>query len=510
MKTTIKKLVQLVAVTAFFLLASCEKDLYETGIQNGNRRFKLTKTSLKKIYKEQKNIKLIGAVEKVKTKNKQKKANGKLVYNENYGFYIDDEKGILIEKDGSVSYTFPIIRDVPTEKTENIVFNLVNNEKYDVYIAKYTLTLQQKEAIRNREWIDISSISPELSAKEDAPCNTVIDHCYYIDYEDGSRDYIYTFLDPCEGDSGGSGDSGSSGGSSSSGDSGSSSDSGGEGPGYSISTGGPNTGNSGPSTNGNGNTGGGGGPSTPNQVNTTPVLVTDPDLTTDPCEKIKKQLSKFPALKQSLLDLATTTSQPTENGIFIDNSATSTTQNPIQTIPTGTAGVLNINPNPTNPYLIIDHTHNSPAASTYSVPSLEDMITLADLGTAGHLDDNFVFYTTTADDTRYAITIENAQSFTDFFYNPLAHPGEAIDWVSANKYLEIATDYYLFKDDDPNYRPQILESNTDYSTDLKTFLSFLKAANLGATVFKVSPDFNTFTKVTLSSNNNSILPEDCN
>ena len=503
MKKITKIILKILNFVLVFMLMSCEKDLYEDSIYQS--KFTVENVSLKnqksKVIIDEN---LFKAVNKIS--NSKQNTNGKIVFDSINNIYFDDDSGIKITKDDYESYTFKIIKE--GGKLENLLFSKNEMQEFDVYKVKYDFTEEEinnltEQQIENSPKDFLQIVTDDNGQTQMfAKCMGYIDCIIHVSPRDFDPNSFYAIeicsyrIEGCADGGGGS----SSGVGSSSGSSG---------------TGSSNSG-SGTSSNGGGSNGASGdlGSSPNSNNNNNSQIITTPlhgaPLVTTPCNKVKKQFLKFPSLRQSLVDFSSTTSQNAENGIFIDNSSSNSTPNPIQNVTSGTNGVLNFNTNPTNPYLMFAHTHNNPATATFSVPSFEDMRTLAHLGTAGHLDDNFVFYTITADGTRYAITIEDPQSFTDFFPNPLAHPNEDIDWVSANNYLKIARKYYLFDDDDPSYRPLILEINTDNQTDLKKFLSFLKEANLGATVFKVSPDFNTFTKATLSSNNNTIQYDDCN
>lgn len=134
-------------------------------------------------------------------------------------------------------------------------------------------------------------------------------------------------------------------------------------------------------------------------------------------------------MRQGLVDLATTTSQDTENGIYALDDYAGTEPDAIKTIPEGTAGELEINANPPTPYVMLAHTHNSPADSTYSVFSWDDLTTISLLLFKDQIEVNeFVFYVITADGTRYAMTINNKEKFMQYIFDMKKMPlGTVID-----------------------------------------------------------------------------------
>lgn len=495
MKKPTKIILKLLNLIVLLILFGCEKDLYEEPIHQS--KIKIEKFSVSDISsgKSINSYELLKSISKAKAKFKL--SNNKIIYDSINDFYFDDENGYKISEDDKESYTFQLHRNQENElsKIENIIFSLNKEGYYDSFISKYIYT---EIEIKNKTIAELGDseviYTPIDSNKMELLCIdviTVYSGCTET-HENGEtccNTTMTTTLWCGWLDSGGGG--GGSGGS------------------------GSGSGSGGGSGGGGGSGSGGGGSANNPNLNTNSIelpILTMPvhgtPIVISPCSKIKNQFTKFPTLKQSLIDLATTTSQIVENGLFIDNSSTSTTQNPVQTIPTGSSGTIDINANPSIPYLMIAHTHSSPAESTYSVFSFSDLDAIATLINNNHINSNFVFYVMTADGTRYAMTIDNPQSFSDFFYHPMDHPGEEFDWGRAKTYTKLVGDYY--NNEPPLPKPFIQENSNNNQIDLKNFLSFLKKANLGATVFKVSPDFNTFTKVTLSSNNNTIQYDNCN
>lgn len=229
----------------------------------------------------------------------------------------------------------------------------------------------------------------------------------------------------------------------------------------------------------------------------------------NPCNKIKNQNTKFPTLKQSLVTLATTTSQNYENGMFIDNTATATTANPEQTIPSNTTngGTIPLNMNPTNKYVMLAHTHDSygtDGTGTYSIFSWDDLTTINRLIQTNHIDNsNFVFYVITADGTRYALTIDSSFALNKFFYYTGNLPiGTQLDegrLLNTETYFK---KYYLEK-------KGLIKTNSNKVDDKKNFLNFIKEAGLGVTLFEADATFSTYQKLSISDSG-VVTPTPCN
>ncbi|MCL9804447.1 hypothetical protein NAT51_02870 [Flavobacterium amniphilum] len=202
MKFKMSKLVATALTIAAMVFSSCENDSYD-GSDNGN--LKISKISLKDPL-IQKNTKLIQEAKKIKLKQ-QAQSSGKIVYDSINDFYFDDENGILVEdENGHKSYTFKIYRNKPTEKLENIVFNLKEDSSYEALLTTYDLNEIEKEKLFNDETftpVDTPYITI-VGKATDPKCDTVIDHCTAV-YMDGVVYYVVTYANPCPQGSGGSG-----------------------------------------------------------------------------------------------------------------------------------------------------------------------------------------------------------------------------------------------------------------------------------------------------------------
>lgn len=275
-------------------------------------------------------------------------------------------------------------------------------------------------------------------------------------------------------------------------------------------------------TGGTGGTGGGapagggsasGGPTSP----TAPILSEVEDIIAKPCNKIKNQYIKFPSLKQSLIALKGTISQNYENGIFIDNTATSTTQNPTQNLPntTTTGGSVGL-PNPISPtkYVMVAHTHDASGSTglgTFSIFSWADLQRIAELIKTNHIDtDNFVFYVITADNTIYALTIDWPTIFSEYF-NVYTDPANPLyyDSTKATALSNASEKYYS-----NSLIPGKISLTSNPLDDQKTFLKMMKDLKLDISLFEVGSNFDTFNKLSLNTNsatniNQPVLKKPC-
>ncbi len=99
-------------------------------------------------------------IQKIKQRQENFSISNRIIHDTINGFYFDDENGLLIEKDnGYKSLTFAIYRDAPSAKLENIVFSLKQDNEYEPFLSKYTLTEQQWQMLDNGQ-------TPQFSANE--------------------------------------------------------------------------------------------------------------------------------------------------------------------------------------------------------------------------------------------------------------------------------------------------------------------------------------------------------
>lgn len=136
-----------------FLFSCHQDDLYQKN-QGDNTEMKIKQVSLEDIMQKPEHQKFKGPFsefkEKITLANNQDN-NAKLVYNEDYGMYIDDENGVFIQKEDYVSYTFKISRSESGEKVENIVFTSKSGSNFKPLIVSYDITYEEIENLGQDE-----------------------------------------------------------------------------------------------------------------------------------------------------------------------------------------------------------------------------------------------------------------------------------------------------------------------------------------------------------------------
>lgn len=483
------KMIFFKTITFLFLfsLISCSEDLYEENTNSEKHSILVQRKNFEDL---KKNKKLMKSIEKFTLKSSS--SLQRQHYDSINNFFIDlDNVMFTLDSLQNQTYTFKINRIPDNGLFENLILKTSRTGDFDAILSQYnqnSLNLHSNNPQEILNSINQNVTFTYLGKKSISEINSKLiynDECYEPGYvyvtgnscasgqhtfADGasctywgttdmatSGGYVYTMISvSCDGDGGGS-----------------------DGLGGDFSTG-PH---------------GGGGSSTP---------------IANPCNKVKNQNTKFPSLKQSLVNLATTTSQNYENGIFIDNTATATTVNPVQTIPSNTAngGTIPLNMNPTNSYVMLAHTHDSygsDGTGTYSIFSWDDLTTINNLIKNNHIDNsNFVFYVITADGTRYALTVDSASDLSNFFYDPSNLPfGTQID---AQKMLEMQRIFEKYYDKSKN---GLITTTSIANNDKTNFLKFIKEANLGITLFEVDATFTTYQKLSIS-NSGVVTPTPCN
>lgn len=438
-------------------------------------------------------------------KGKQKKGStAKTVMEDTHGFSIMPDIAKVIQDGAYTTYTFQIKREISNPAFfENLVIRMDSLNQANAYLVKYTPTSpltpsEEHASFHFKGTVNINQIEYDITptAKElhcvtanVLMCNqawtnggSTEPHVATANCNDPSHLFTVTTVDCSMTGAGGAGAGSGYGG----------------GNGGTIATE-PGVGHSGGGSGNSGGTGNGGGTNPP--VTTAPVYITPAD-----CITISDQFTKFPSLKQELVNLAGTTSQNHENGIFIDKSATEQTANPFQTIPQGTGGVIKTNTNPSQPYVMLAHTHDaygSDGTGTYSIFSSGDMAVISNLIQKNKIDlDNFVFYVITADGTRYAITVNCAECLKPFCYPcESSGVGTPVDTKKIIKKGELFNKFYNKLDG--------IHSQSNPQDDIKTFLKFVQAANLGVNLFEVDATFSNFQKLELDSKTSDIIRKPC-
>lgn len=121
------------------LTYSCASDA-EISTQPTASDYKVYRVSFDEILT---NAKFYGAQQKVQQlrDNNVRRKTGKMAYDDNLGFFVDENKGVYIESGNSKSLTFPIYREGASDKLENLVLNYVPEKgEYKSFITQYDVT----------------------------------------------------------------------------------------------------------------------------------------------------------------------------------------------------------------------------------------------------------------------------------------------------------------------------------------------------------------------------------
>lgn len=105
-----------------------------------------------------KNDQLINKLNKL---NKNKKntldENGKIVFSDEYDFYIDTNYAVYIEdENGKFSYTFNVYRNNSPYLLENIVLSSIDSSGYELHFAQYNINQQELNQLKNGEAINLA------------------------------------------------------------------------------------------------------------------------------------------------------------------------------------------------------------------------------------------------------------------------------------------------------------------------------------------------------------------
>jgi hypothetical protein len=159
---------------------SCQKEddsfiKQEHTSQTSKTKYSITKIDYQTV---QQNNRLVNSITKIKeqTGTKGSSTQNRLVHSSAYGFYIDTDVATYMENaNGSYhSYTFPIFRDNPTIALENLLFSLQEDGTYKVSIVSYDITESEREALLNRQYIDLTN----KIAKEDIDGLELVDDVF--------------------------------------------------------------------------------------------------------------------------------------------------------------------------------------------------------------------------------------------------------------------------------------------------------------------------------------------
>ena len=489
-----------IAALVLIGIVGCEKDLYSDALYKNTSEAIIKRISMNDVLLSNNKL-LISEVSRVKLKNDKKASNNKLIYNPLHEFYIDDTNGVSINIDGKLSYMFAIRRNTPTDKNEAILFLKTNSNQYSSYITKNDLTDAQQDQLANKQAIDLSDNNFEIENIDFSSVGSECDY-YAVDrvlYQtDGSVIITWVWV-ACKGDGAPSQSDGPSGNTTAPATTP---------PSTTASTTNPVTPSNpipiqtnsptGPINPSNSLTGAGGGR---DPIKTTVILDNRPK---KPCEKVQKLFTNLPNLPVNLISLKNKTDDIVEHG-----NMKLTNSNIVQTVATGTDGKVSY-PLLGNgvKFQFIAHTHNSPANSTYSIFSWDDLEGIAELLRKNAMDEfTFTFFVLTADGTNYGLTIDNPILFSEF----MALGGGLDDNYSVESGLKRGATLDKYYDvGRTSNKPLISENGTSNVNDKINFLKMIKENGMGLGLLEADNDsLDSFSEVTLDENNN-LVKKPCN
>lgn len=452
MKNSTKLVFHLMSVICIFGITSCEKDLYEDTIHNEN--IKVKKISLSQINLSKANV-ISEKIEKLK--NKKLDVNGRFVYNSTLNIYVDVDNGIEVDKEGKITYTFPVFSEME-EKLENIVFSEKENNEFDTFLIKYDIN---KDDFLNANEEEIENMTPEISKVIYQSGNVILSYeCIesaVVEYEfnmfsnlpysgiQGTSPntvftYRFCFLN------------------------------------YDINIDDDTGGNSG----GGGNTGG---------LSTSPIGGVSGSGPKDPCKDLKIMknikiigLTEPKTVGECFTQLTQNTNLNYEIGFWTQE--TTNNEEVVQNFFYGQPGSNSIDLDVGNSSLtIFMHTHYD-TVNQLSVFSLQDLHQIYTLIKNQNITGDFTAVLVTEHGTRYALKFYDSNVFAswgDFFF-----AGWEFDNLRDKK-----EDLYI-KDVNPKF---------GVSKNENGFLKFVKNNNLGFELYKTDNDFTNWTKIVLDNNN---------
>ncbi len=175
MQTAKQRIKQLLLLMAFFSFGisftSCEKDLYEEGIQNSSRNVTVTHVSLSSLDKTT-SSKINEKITALKSLKNETNDQGKFQYNDVLGVYIDTENGKLVNNNGKLYYTFPMFRK-SEENLENIIFTPMDSGEMETYFAKYNVKPDEFIDLTIAEIQNLNPVFQKIDATTLQICTTL-------------------------------------------------------------------------------------------------------------------------------------------------------------------------------------------------------------------------------------------------------------------------------------------------------------------------------------------------
>lgn len=446
-----------------------------------------------------------GAREAVKPFIRQKSGNAlarNLVYNEQYGFYVDTDEILMKQQGDDITFTLVVYRDNPDGKTENLILSKQADGSYAVYLVKYNLSegdkanlldgspvlnIDQKTAFFTLNRPSGSSDEGSFHAGDvvrltDGTCWRITEIIAYT-YQPWVIMGVQVDCDAMQDNDNSYSEDGNG--------------NGGNGPATPTWHGVPvhgsaNDGSSGDSSGSGSSAGGSSGDGTPGPV--APPVLTEPlvpEIIPDPCETTNK-LENDADFKAKMTDLKLTTNQnfekvytaydyPNANDQndqynYLDFSGTS--QNPKAIYPI---------PYP-DKFKGLMHSHYSGLLSVFSITDLEDLYTQMK---NPDISDNLFSALVTKSGTQYLIIISDPVKFLAFGDRYLSSKSKR------DKLIKISQNNYAINENGTN---QVNE---------KGFVKMLSKLAGGLDVFSGNSDFSNWTKLTYDEQTDAVLPSDC-
>jgi hypothetical protein len=169
MKKKLKQIPKTLLLCLIVFFTSCNKDELNE-IENQAK----TKSSYISFDEFKMHDQVLEAFEKVEQKQKLA-STSRLVYLSQYNFSIDTDKILLVQKGDYKSYTFPIYRQIESDKTENLVITEKENV-VNVYLSEYTLSELDKDKIENKKYVDLINKTSFVKLEN----RTEEEHCFNL------------------------------------------------------------------------------------------------------------------------------------------------------------------------------------------------------------------------------------------------------------------------------------------------------------------------------------------
>jgi len=457
---------------AILLWAGCEND--EIGSRpDSNSQITKRLITLGELRQKASDYEKLQTIEQKIESNRQS-PDGRMEYDSLYGFYIDTEKILLIEKAGYYSYTIPIKRDAENGKVENLVLSFDADGTFKSYLTAYSLTAEEKNQLSDGEKVanletktSIAALSDNAASSGGSGAGIFHDangNCFVINHiwtdQSGTLAWNYIQIDCPENSGGGSGEG--------------SGDNAGSNPG-----GWP--GNY-PDPGGYENPGGGGTGENGGEVITEPIL---PVANTDNCRDLKTKSSNQ-EFKDKMNELKADSDGTTGEKGFVTFAGNPKFSEKYSAVPNDPSGIQMPAPSRTDCTGFMHCHMNDPALKNFAIFTPDDFIAQSELiaNSTASLNSFTMYVTSKIQGTvnNYAIKITD---MTKFKY-----------WATAMRDYKNLYSRAWKNDINPNYTPE---------KQINNFLKLMKAENFeGFELFKADENLQNWKQLKLNSSNNTI------